>query len=216
MHVRIARTDSPKPETPKTESTKTEPKTEAKADPNPKANPFGFDPMKPFGFDPSLAPAGKSALKVVMATSFRRWQELAGEPQRYAEEKQRIAETVIGLLEPRFPGLRGQIEVVDVATADFDLDGRLDLANVTLFGQSYILSSRRIGKPWQSIQMLTAERVHRVTAGDFTGDGLLDPGLAAVDQRSDAAAIVGLGDVTDQERPGISLGSFPHQEDPSA
>jgi phytoene dehydrogenase-like protein len=69
-----------------------------------------------FGFDPTLAPAGKAALKVVMATSFRYWQELHRSPERYAEQKQHIAENVIGLLEQRFPGLRRQIEVVDVAT----------------------------------------------------------------------------------------------------
>ena len=72
--------------------------------------------VEPFGFDPSLAPAGKTVLKVVMATSFARWQELQHTPERYREEKQRIAETVIGLLDKRFPGLSQQIEVVDVAT----------------------------------------------------------------------------------------------------
>ena len=72
--------------------------------------------IQSFGFDPSLAPPGKSVLKVVMATSFRYWQELRRAPQRYREEKHRIADTVIGLLERRFPGLRRDIEVVDVAT----------------------------------------------------------------------------------------------------
>ena len=60
--------------------------------------------VEPFGFDPSLAPAGKTALKVVMATSFAYWQRLHATPERYAGEKQRIAETVIGLLEKRSPG----------------------------------------------------------------------------------------------------------------
>jgi phytoene dehydrogenase-like protein len=72
--------------------------------------------VEPFAFDPSLAPAGKSVLKVVMATSFAYWQELHRTPERYHEEKHRIAETVIDLLEGRYPGLRQQIEVVDVAT----------------------------------------------------------------------------------------------------
>jgi phytoene dehydrogenase-like protein len=72
--------------------------------------------VEPFGFDPSLAPAGKTALKVVMATSFAYWQRLHDQPGRYAEEKRRIAQTVIGLIEKRFPGLRHDIEVVDVAT----------------------------------------------------------------------------------------------------
>src|SRR5262245_65888482 len=72
--------------------------------------------VEPFGFEPSLAPSGKTALKVVMATSFARWRELQRAPERYAAEKQRIGETVIGLLDQRFPGLQRQLEVVDVAT----------------------------------------------------------------------------------------------------
>ena len=67
-------------------------------------------------FDPSLAPPGKSVVKVMMATSFAYWQDLNRAPERYREEKHRIAESVIRLLEERFPGLRPQIEVVDVAT----------------------------------------------------------------------------------------------------
>jgi phytoene dehydrogenase-like protein len=72
--------------------------------------------VEPFGFDPSLAPPGKTALKVMMATSFSYWQQLQAEPERYRAEKQRVADTVIGLLEARFPGLGNDIEVVDVAT----------------------------------------------------------------------------------------------------
>jgi phytoene dehydrogenase-like protein len=69
-----------------------------------------------FGFDKTLAPPGKSVLKVVMATSYRQWEELAGDTERYHAKKQSIADTVIGLLEKRFPGLKAQVEVVDVAT----------------------------------------------------------------------------------------------------
>lgn len=72
--------------------------------------------VEPFAFDASMAPPGKSALKVVMATSYRYWHELARQPERYAREKQQIAETIIDLLDRRFPGFKGQIEVVDVAT----------------------------------------------------------------------------------------------------
>lgn len=72
--------------------------------------------VEPFAFDPCLAPPGKCVLKVMMATSFAYWQELQRTPERYLAEKELIAETVIGLLEARFPGLRQRIEVVDVAT----------------------------------------------------------------------------------------------------
>lgn len=72
--------------------------------------------MEPFSFDSSMAPKGKTALKVVMATSFAYWRVLHDTPERYRDEKQRIAECVINLLEKRFPGLRQQIEFIDVAT----------------------------------------------------------------------------------------------------
>lgn len=72
--------------------------------------------VEPFGFDDSLAPAGKSVLKVVFATSYKHWEQLHTEPERYAAEKSRIAETVIAQLEPLYPGLRRQVEVIDVAT----------------------------------------------------------------------------------------------------
>lgn len=72
--------------------------------------------VEPFGFDASLAPPGKAALKVVLATSYRYWENLARDPVRYAAEKANIAETVIGLLEKRLPRLRQKIETIDVAT----------------------------------------------------------------------------------------------------
>jgi phytoene dehydrogenase-like protein len=72
--------------------------------------------VEPFAFEPSFAPAGKSVLKVVLATSFAWWQDLYRTPERYRAEKERIADCVIGLLETRYPGLRRQVEVVDVAT----------------------------------------------------------------------------------------------------
>ena len=69
-----------------------------------------------FGFDASLAPAGKSPLKVVLATSYGRWEQLARDHGAYKGAQARIAETVVAQLERRFPGLREQVEVVDVAT----------------------------------------------------------------------------------------------------
>jgi phytoene dehydrogenase-like protein len=72
--------------------------------------------VEPFGFDSTLAPPGKSPLKVVFATSYRYWQELSRDAARYRAEKERIAATVIRLLETRFPGLSSQVEVADVAT----------------------------------------------------------------------------------------------------
>ena len=69
-----------------------------------------------FGFDPTMAPPGKGVLKVVLKTSYAYWQGLHRDPERYRAEKERVVAIVLDQLEPRFPGLRGQVEVVDVAT----------------------------------------------------------------------------------------------------
>ncbi len=69
-----------------------------------------------FGFDPSLAPPGKGVLKVMLKTSYAYWQRLREDPECYRAEKERVAHLVLEQLELRFPGLRGQVEVIDVAT----------------------------------------------------------------------------------------------------
>ena len=69
-----------------------------------------------YAFDPTMAPPGKSALKVTLRTSYSYWETLRQDRKRYRAEKERVAEAVIARLEPRFPGLSDQIDVVDVAT----------------------------------------------------------------------------------------------------
>jgi phytoene dehydrogenase-like protein len=73
-------------------------------------------PVELYGFDPTLAPAGKSVIRVALTTSYAYWERLAEDRARYLEAKDRAARTVIDVLEPRFPGIRGQVDVVDVAT----------------------------------------------------------------------------------------------------
>ncbi|MHB0937900.1 MAG: phytoene desaturase family protein [Armatimonadota bacterium] len=72
--------------------------------------------LQTYGFDPSMAPPGKGVIKAELFSTYSYWKALAADRARYEEEKERIADTVIGLLEPRFPGLRGQVEAVDVPT----------------------------------------------------------------------------------------------------
>jgi phytoene dehydrogenase-like protein len=67
-------------------------------------------------FDPAMAPPGKSAVEVWYACDYGYWEKLAGDRPRYEAEKQRIADQTIAALERRWPGFRGQVEVVDVAT----------------------------------------------------------------------------------------------------
>jgi len=72
--------------------------------------------MQIYGFDKTMAPSGKGTIKVELVSSYSYWKSLASDRQRYEEEKQRVADIVIDTLERRFPGLRGQVEVVDVPT----------------------------------------------------------------------------------------------------
>lgn len=73
-------------------------------------------PVELFGFDPSLAPAGKGVIKVLLNTSYTYWDNLSEDRSRYDGEKEKLVDAVIATLGPRFPGLRDQIEVTDVAT----------------------------------------------------------------------------------------------------
>jgi phytoene dehydrogenase-like protein len=69
-----------------------------------------------YSFDPTLAPEGKTLIRVQFTTDFDYWDSLSRQPDLYKAEKEKIAETVISLLDRRFPGLAGQVEMRDVAT----------------------------------------------------------------------------------------------------
>jgi len=70
-----------------------------------------------FNFDPTLAPAGKTVVKVMLGSKYSHWNKLAQDRQRYEDEKARIAETIITLLEERFLGHGARVEMTDVATS---------------------------------------------------------------------------------------------------
>ena len=67
-------------------------------------------------FDPTQMPAGKTVLVTTFMTSYAYWEKLYEDRERYKEEKQRIADTVVTAIEGRFPATAGKVEVVDVAT----------------------------------------------------------------------------------------------------
>ena len=69
-----------------------------------------------YSFDPTLAPAGKTAIKVLLDARYSHWKELQQDRKSYDAAKQEVADYVIDLLEQRFSGIREQIEVTDVAT----------------------------------------------------------------------------------------------------
>jgi len=72
--------------------------------------------VKNYNYDPTLAPVGKSVIEVMFDSNYAYWKNLAGEPERYEAEKKDVAICVLSQLEKIYPGLTGQVEVVDVAT----------------------------------------------------------------------------------------------------
>jgi phytoene dehydrogenase-like protein len=73
-------------------------------------------PVHIYNFDPSLAPVGKTVVRVKLDSDYDYWKQLRQDPERYNAEKEQIADTVIALLDRRFPGLASQVEMHDVAT----------------------------------------------------------------------------------------------------
>lgn len=72
--------------------------------------------IKHYGYDPTLAPPGKSVIVVMFVSNYDYWKDLYPDDERYDAEKKDIAIRVMDQLEKRFPGIKGQIEAVDVAT----------------------------------------------------------------------------------------------------
>ncbi|NIO67819.1 MAG: NAD(P)/FAD-dependent oxidoreductase, partial [Anaerolineales bacterium] len=69
-----------------------------------------------YNFDPTLAPAGKTFVRVMFASDYEYWKKLKQDPERYKAEKEQIADQVVAALDRRFPGLAAQVEMRDVAT----------------------------------------------------------------------------------------------------
>jgi phytoene dehydrogenase-like protein len=68
-------------------------------------------------FDRTLAPEGKTALTCMLDADESFWGPLrADDPERYREEKQRVADAVVATLAARWPGTPGKVEMVDVST----------------------------------------------------------------------------------------------------
>ena len=67
-------------------------------------------------YDAEAAPEGKSAITVFLDSDYNWWKNIAADPQRYQEEKQRCADQVIAVIEKYHSGFREGVEVVDVST----------------------------------------------------------------------------------------------------
>lgn len=73
-------------------------------------------PVHLYHHDPSLAPPGATSAVVMLPSQYGYWRDLAADREAYEREKGEVAQAVIAGLEQRFPGISGQVEVVDVAT----------------------------------------------------------------------------------------------------
>ena len=69
-----------------------------------------------YNFDPTLAPAGKTILRVAFNADWIYWKKLRENDEQYTAEKEKVANIVVSFLDKRFPGLAAQVEMCDVAT----------------------------------------------------------------------------------------------------
>ncbi len=67
-----------------------------------------------FNFDPTIAPKGKTVVKVVLDSKYDYWKAL--KPEQYRAEKQRVADVIAEQLEKRFAGFKTNLEATDVVT----------------------------------------------------------------------------------------------------
>ncbi|BAZ10039.1 carotene isomerase [Calothrix sp. NIES-4071] len=71
--------------------------------------------VKHYCFDHSLAPAGKSVMIIMLSTPYDYWQRIYGRPLYDAEQIQE-SQILIDQLEQFYPGIKADIEFMDVAT----------------------------------------------------------------------------------------------------
>jgi phytoene dehydrogenase-like protein len=69
-----------------------------------------------FNHDPSMAPEGKTTIIVMMYGDYDYWKNLAQGTKAYNDAKNAVGTSIAGILEERFPGIAGKIEMIDVAT----------------------------------------------------------------------------------------------------
>jgi len=67
-------------------------------------------------YDTSRAPPGKCTITSMIETDHRFWQDAYADRARYEREKRKVCDVLLEHLETRYPGIRAQVEVSDVAT----------------------------------------------------------------------------------------------------
>ena len=74
--------------------------------------------VRVFNFDPTVAPEGKTVIITGTATyNYKYWVDLReNNRKKYKEEKKRIADELIEILEKKFGNIKSHVEVSDIAT----------------------------------------------------------------------------------------------------
>ncbi|WML52207.1 NAD(P)/FAD-dependent oxidoreductase [Neobacillus sp. PS3-12] len=72
--------------------------------------------VRHYCFDSSLAPAGKSVVITNFQSDYAYWEKFKEDREAYEAEKKKIADTYINEINKIYPGLKEDIEVIDVAT----------------------------------------------------------------------------------------------------
>lgn len=75
-----------------------------------------FMVVRPYSFESAFAPEGKSVITVAFPCDSKYWERIYSDKAKYRKEKGSAAETVISALEKIYPGIRENIEALDIAT----------------------------------------------------------------------------------------------------
>jgi len=69
-----------------------------------------------FCHDPAFAPPGKSVIKIQIESDYNYWKSIYKNKKKYRKEKEKVLNICLRELEKKLPGIRGQIEAMDIAT----------------------------------------------------------------------------------------------------
>lgn len=72
--------------------------------------------LRIFNYSDHFAPPEKTVLQAAFETEWEHWARLHEDLQAYRDEKDRVASALLGRLEVHYPGISGQVEMIDVAT----------------------------------------------------------------------------------------------------
>ena len=125
--------------------------------------------MTIYNFDPTLAPQGKTVVKVKIETHYEYWKDLVKDRESYDAEKERIAQEVIQRLEERFPGFAAQVEMIDVASpATFERY----TGNWQASYEGFLPTPKSVGSPFQTLCLVWATSTWRAS-GSAPAEGFL-------------------------------------------